>query len=215
VALAWGLGSLGQTSRIAGALEAAETHLLRTTELLEEAGDHTNLARNLAWLGLVRLNRGGVENALCLLETSSSLIRERRIRCVYGTSTYSGLAEARLMLLEQTPRKERRRALALASDACRAALHQGRYDRSDLAAGYRVRGTYEWLCGHPWRAQRWWRKSLRLADEMGARHERALTVLEMGRRLGEQARLEQAAAEFEAMGAGFDLAQAHELLGKS
>ncbi len=75
-----------------------------------------------------------------------------------------------------------------------------------------MQGTYEWLRGHPDRAQKWWRKSLDLAIKLGARYEGALTCLEIGRRLGDRAELELAEAEFSEMGAAFDLAEVRRLL---
>ena len=100
-----------------------------------------------------------------------------------------------------------------ARTACRAALKQTkvRQDRARPGAGA-LQGTYEWLRGRPRRAEKWWRKSLDHAEQLGCRYEGALTALEMGRRLGDREQLEHAEAEFADMGAQFRLAQTRELL---
>ena len=46
----------------------------------------------------------------------------------------------------------------------------------------RLRGTYFWLTGHPSRARKLWKKSLRLAAENGLAYDEALACLELGRR---------------------------------
>ena len=76
-----------------------------------------------------------------------------------------------------------------------------------------LQGRYEWLRGKPAAAQKWWRRSLALAEEMGQRYALGMTHLEMGQRLGERAHLERAEAIFAEIGAEWDLARAREALG--
>jgi hypothetical protein len=90
--------------------------------------------------------------------------------------------------------------------ALRAAIGSGRgcSQRSSFLGALRLQGTYEWLRGRPKKARTWWEKSRATAAKLGAHYEGALTELEVGRRLGDQAILVKAAAEFEAMGAEYD-----------
>ena len=76
----------------------------------------------------------------------------------------------------------------------------------------RLRGTYEWLRGKPAAAQKWWQRSLALAEEMGQRYDLGMTHLEMGQRLAERAHLERAEAILAEIGAEWDLARAREAL---
>jgi len=76
----------------------------------------------------------------------------------------------------------------------------------------RLKGTYEWLKRRPSTAEKWWNKSLNLADKMGMPYHSGLAHLEMGRRLKKRAHLEQAEAFFRQVGAEWDLAEAQRLL---
>jgi hypothetical protein len=66
-----------------------------------------------------------------------------------------------------------------------------------LSAAYRLRGTYEWLTGHERSAIDWWTRSIGLAVELGAQYELGVTYLEMGKRLDDRDRLDQADAVFD------------------
>lgn len=81
-----------------------------------------------------------------------------------------------------------------------------------LPEAMRLTGTYEWLKRRPSAAEKWWNKSLNLADKMGMPHHSGLAHLEMGRRLKERAHLEQAEAFFRQVGAEWDLAETRRLL---
>jgi hypothetical protein len=72
--------------------------------------------------------------------------------------------------------------------------------------------TYEWLRRRPAAAEKWWNRSLSLADEMGMPHHAGLAHLEMGKRLKERSHLEAAEAFFSQVGAEWDLAEARRLL---
>ena len=81
-----------------------------------------------------------------------------------------------------------------------------------MPSARRLRGTYEWLRDRPAAAQKWWRRSLALAEEMGQRYDLAITYLEMGQRLGDRVHLERAEAILGEIGAEWDFAQVRKLL---
>jgi hypothetical protein len=91
-------------------------------------------------------------------------------------------------------------------------LKQGKFDRGSLVAGYRMRGTYQWLRGKSKAAHRFWRRSLELAEALGTPYDLGMTHLEMGKWMGNSAHLKQAESIFAEMDAKFDLAQARKLL---
>ena len=104
------------------------------------------------------------------------------------------------------------RELKEARRACRAALKQAKATRLLSSPPTRFRAPTSGSAGEPHKAEKWWRKSLAHAEKLGARYEGALTMLEMGRRLGDREQLERAEAAFGNMGAEHYLAQARDLL---
>jgi hypothetical protein len=130
----------------------------------------------------------------------------------YTRPIWTAHAAVSLATAEQAEGPARPSALNEAKAACRLLLKHGKLDISALVTGYRMQGTYEWLNGHPHKAEKWWRKSLDLAEKLGARYEGAQTHLEIGRRLGNPAEMELAKAEFAQMGAACDIAEAQRLL---
>ena len=117
------------------------------------------------------------------------------------------------MAAERSEGAARDARLKEARKACRAAIKQAKRDTTAYVPACRTQGTYEWLRGRPRKAEKWWRKSLDHAGKLGARYEGTLTMLEMGRRLGDREQLGQAEVAFAEMGAQFYLARARELLG--
>jgi hypothetical protein len=71
-----------------------------------------------------------------------------------------------------------------------------------------LQGRYEWLRGKRATAQKWWQRSLALADEMRQCYDLGLTRLEIGQRLDERTHLECAEAIFAEIGAEWDWARA-------
>lgn len=153
-----------------------------------------------------------LDEAQALLAEESVRIREHDVRGFYVRPIWTGNAEAALAMAEQAQGSARSSELKEAEAACRMLLKHGKLDIGALAPGYRMSGTYEWLSGHQRKAEKWWQKSLDMAEKLGARYEGALTHLEIGRRLGDPAELELAETEFSEMGAAYDLAEARRLL---
>jgi hypothetical protein len=122
-------------------------------------------------------------------------------------------ATLRLIRAEQAEGPARSLALKEAKAACKSLRRVAKADVGALVAAQRLQGTYEWLAGRSKKAESWWHKSLAMAEKLGARYEGALTEFEAGRRLGDRAALDKAAADFEAMGAAFDLKQTQDALG--
>jgi hypothetical protein len=76
----------------------------------------------------------------------------------------------------------------------------------------RLKGTYEWLKRRPSAAEKWWNRSLILANTMGVPHHSGLAHLEMGRRLEDLEHLRKAEAIFSDIGTEWDLGQTQKLL---
>ena len=65
-------------------------------------------------------------------------------------------------------------------------MKAAKIDREGLPGAYRHRGSLEWLRGARRSAKRSWQRSITFADETEAPYERALTLLEMGKRTGSE-----------------------------
>jgi tetratricopeptide (TPR) repeat protein len=212
VVVGWGLCRVGNIRSIKGDHEQAEEALRRGTDLLLRALQPADAVSGFGWLAQCLLRRGRSEKALAILGEQRERIRR------YGISGYflrgCNTARATLSLLEAETRQRPERTVALreAKAAGRDLQRTARADICGAVPAARTRGSYEWLRGRHRKAEAWWRRSLSMADRLGARYEGALTELEIGRRLDDRSALERAKAAFETIGAEHDLAQTRELL---
>jgi tetratricopeptide (TPR) repeat protein len=211
-AVAWAVAGIGWTHWHTGALEAAETALLRAIELYKGIPDHQGAAEATSDLGLCYLRQGRLQEAVTALEDSNRVIAERGLRGLHGTRPRNGLADAYLAVAEQADGAGRAGALRKARRACTMALQHTRVDRTGLPGACRARGTYEWLMGRPGAAWRWWCRSVTIAEELGAPFELGTIHLEVGRHLRDRAHLRHAETIFSRIGATLDLAAARQHL---
>ena len=195
-----------------GEFEEAEAHLLPAAAELLAGGMVSEGVFTRGLLAHCVLKQGRLDDARALLAEELVRVRESGVRGFHARPIWTAHAAVSLATAEQAEGPGRSRLLNEAKAACRLLLKHGKLDISALVTGYRMRGTYEWLSGHPHKGEKWWRKSLDLAEKLGARYEGALTHLEIGRRLGNPAEMELAEAEFAQMGAACDIAEAQRLL---
>ncbi|MHB8868969.1 MAG: tetratricopeptide repeat protein [Thermoleophilia bacterium] len=212
---AWGLMNAGEVHFCQGKFAEAEARLVPATVELLVARDFSNAAMAQGRLAHCRLKQGELDEARVLLAEGRRRIRENGVRGFFARNVWTGHAAVSLATVEYADGPQRFSALEDANAACRMLLKHGKLDVGALVPGYRMRGTFEWLRGNPRMAEDWWRKSVALADQLGARWEGALTRLEIGRWLGVRAEIECAEAEFADIGAAFDLAEARRLLAAS
>lgn len=208
----WGIQGVGVIQDWAGKFDAAVASLQQGVVLLKGVPDHQGTVCSSGNLARCYLRQGKVSEAMAVLGDSRQLVAKHGLRSFLCVPTWASLAQTHLMLVEQAEEEARAAALRDAKRSCQMALAQGKLDCAALAAAYRMQGTYEWLRGKPGVAQRWWQRSLELAERLGARYELGLTCLEIGKRAMDRSHLERAEAILGEIGAGFDLAQARELL---
>jgi len=204
----WGLLMAGILEFGAGLTDEAITHLQEALELLKAVPDYQSVAMASGHLGQCYLRQEKLREALAIVEEANRLIAERGLRGHYITCPRNALADAYLSAAVEAEGAQRDRALGKAKRACRLALKQGRIFRGGLPHALRAQGTYEWVRGKPAKAQKWWLRSLAVAEELGARYDLGMTHLEMGKRMGTQVNLEQAEAIFAEIGAAADLTHA-------
>jgi tetratricopeptide (TPR) repeat protein len=157
---------------------------------------------------------------LCQIEKALSVLEEtRRIYTEHGTTwgndiaLYNGLAEAALWIAERDTMHQKAN-LSRANQASREALEHARKSRVRLPDAMRIRATCLWLSGDRKAAQKMWKHSLKLAQEQGQCYDEGVILLDMGSRLGDRSHLDKAIAILSEVGAEWDLARAHEALGK-
>ena len=203
----WGLCRRGDILLRMGSLEEAEQRLLQAIELVRAVPDHHAAAEATGLLGQCYLGQGKMRKALQVLKEREQLMSQHGRR-----PGNKRLAEVCLAAVEQAASSERRAALDRAQQACRAALKGGRRYSGDMPRAARLYGTYAWLKGRSRTACKWWRRSLRSAERLGARWELGITHLEMGRRLRDTRHLQEAEVILAEMGATLDARQAHTAL---
>ena len=173
-----------------------------------------NIVSGGGTLVLCYLRTGQREQALALLQELYPIYRKNPALWGGQIPLLWGRAEYYLGSAEQANGPERARWLKLARPACTEAIQNSQRFRPGMPGSMRLRGVYEWLAGKPAAAQKWWQRSLTLAEEMGQRYDLGLAHLEMGQRLGECAHLECAEAIFTEIGAEWDLARVRKASGK-
>jgi hypothetical protein len=130
-----------------------------------------------------------------------ALVRRHRLRGHQVTNVVIAACELALARAERPGGAAPAALLGDARRACRAALRQGALFRGALPHALCLAGTSAWLDGRPARARRRWARSLAVAESLGARYDLGVTRLEIGRRLGDRACLDQAEALFSTIGA--------------
>jgi len=207
----WGLSAQGVVQQRLGELDEAIVTLQEAIELAKAIPDHAFRISALADLGRCYLRQGDLEGGLAMLQESQEFYAPYLGGDSYA-SLRNGLVEAYLLAAEQGDKTERADWLKRARRACKDALRQGKAFRPGLPEAMRLRGTYDCLNGKPGAAQKWWQRSLALAEEMGQRYDLGVTHLEMGQRLGQRVHLERAEIILAEIGAEWDLTRVREAI---
>jgi hypothetical protein len=142
-------------------------------------------------LALCLLRQGRTEGAKVLIDGEFERQAGMRVIPHFSGQLWAVSAELNLTRLEQAEDAEREGARREAKHSCRRLLKNSKLDKGGFVPGYRMQGTYDWLTGRPRKAENRWRKSLAVAEELGARYQEV---------------------QFEAMGAACDLEETRRLL---
>jgi serine/threonine protein kinase/tetratricopeptide (TPR) repeat protein len=210
----WGLSKMGHQLWKTGRLDEAVTNLEACIKLAEAIPDLKFRVEAGAGLGRSLLRLGKLDQALSVLEDAC----ERNRRNPQGGGMREGLAvavaEAYVAAAEQSAPRERKSWLRKARRACRDAMKASWTARHRKPEVLLLRGQLAWITNRPAAAVRDWQRSLALAEAAGQQFDLGRVHLEMGRRLGDREHLERAEAILAEIGAAWDLACAHEALGK-
>lgn len=206
-----GLLSLGWVQELRGEFEASLANLNKAIERAEAVSSH--LFRILAGsrLGRCYSRLGDLERSITVLKQAEDY---RVVHSVKGWEYAIPLElfTTFLAAAEQGAGADKEEYLRGARRACKEVFRSAKVYRYCLPEAMMLQGRYEWIRGEPSSAREWWEKSIKTAEEMGARYDLGTTHLEMGRRLKDRDHLKQAEAIFAEIGAEFDLAQTRDVL---
>jgi tetratricopeptide (TPR) repeat protein len=212
-ALSWGLSRQGFAQRGLGQLDAAVDSLQQAMELADMASNYQLYVDCGGDLGQCYLRQGQYEPAFAVFKDCRRRAIENNLLKSPVTTRYrNGLAEALLMGAEKSEEEERDDYLKRARRACKEALKQGSAYPPGKPEAMMLRGRYEWLRGKQLAAEKWWQRSLNLAEKMNVRFDLGRTLLEMGQRLPDAGYLDRAVAIFTETNSQWELAKAQENL---
>ena len=208
----WGLSRQGFAQKCLGTLQESIDSLKVAMELFTTT-DYMSYVDCGGELGQCYLRLGDVDQALAVFgECQRFSVEYNLMKSPCLTRLRNGLVEAYLIAVEHNDDPESAGWLKKAGKACKVALKQGKVYPPGLPEAMMLRGRYDWLRGKHKAAEKWWLRSLALAEKMGVRYDLARTLLEMGQRLGDRAYLERAEALFTEIGAQWDLVRVQEAL---
>lgn len=195
----------GLAARLRGDWAAGAAQHEQAAAFARAIPDYMSLVENLAELTRCRLRLGDWDSASRALEEAGRAIIAHQVKGdVVGKYTLASF-EAVLWAVEHIP-EARRESLGQAKKARRAALRECRAFRPAEPEAWRLCGHYAWLRQRPELARRWWEKSMKGAGEHSHTLDWAVTALEMGLRLGDEALQAQAQARMEETGAVGEIA---------
>ena len=162
-----------------------------------------------AVLGKCLVQMGQVDEALAVCSQALRVLDAENFRLAFDQiEVCCALATCHLARLEHQDGGDKRALLADAGRACDKALKLARQQPAWLPQALRLKGTLAWLAGRQAQARTHWQQSLALAERSRFPIEHASTRLEIGRRTGDIALVEQAASALRKAGAHVPLALA-------
>lgn len=190
----WGLSTAGFVLRLMGAFDESTARLGKACEVAEEIHDTVVKIWGNAELARCYVSEKRFDLALSTLERSVEFHKANRSLRLIWVTLGGAMAEVYTGLYEHSAPSERARWLKQARRSSRMALAQGRSYVCAMPEALRIRGTLAFLRARQRSAEKWWRRSIDLAERIGQRHDRAMSLVEMGRRLDDPESLDRGKA---------------------
>jgi class 3 adenylate cyclase/tetratricopeptide (TPR) repeat protein len=206
-----GIWCVGFVQERIGNFQECIAALTGAIELSEALPSHTHRVMAGSILGRCYCRAGDIDTSLAVLAKTDAYRLTHRVRG-WGYYLPAALCMTYLTAAEHHVARKRDEDLTKAKGACKSLFRWAKGYRVCLPEAMRLKGVCDWLTDKQASAQKHWRRSLTLAEEMGMRYDLAMTHLEMGKRLKDQDHLKQAEAIFADIGAEFDLAETRRLL---
>jgi signal transduction histidine kinase/tetratricopeptide (TPR) repeat protein len=169
---AWGKASGGRIPRS-----------LLEPELNNPSADPQSRAGVLMAEAIRQLHEGDTEGAVTTLEQAERVVEQAHLRSEYVAPVPAWLTTAlrrRVEGLSSFAPQRREELLARAEREAKRAHDLARTYRNNLPHALRERGLLAAMAGKPRKARKWLDQSLRLAEKLKMRHERAQTLLGRG-----------------------------------
>ncbi len=201
-ALGWGHLFVGICLRQQGDYETAIQSLEIAIPVLEAVPDRNCIAWAEAELGVCYARLKKFEPALAKAEQARSNVRRNRAAGYFALNPLAAVAETWILAVDELQISPREREIRVrgAGSRCRTADRWARIIQSEWAAETpRLLGSWHWLAGRHKRAEKEWRRGLRMAERFGARHAMAETRFEIGRRLARPEEIARAIELFSEM----------------
>lgn len=182
----WGNWATGHVLLHTGDVDAAISSLREAKKLSEITEDMSFYVVSCIELGIGYLKLGDREQALEEMDRGMEFYNAHPQRAMGWLPFRNPMVAVYMAMAEHGPTSQRDEWMSKAASECRLALkHAGRY-RGVLPEAMRLKGTYEWLNGRHRRANRWWKRSLDLARELGQAYDVGMSLVEMGSRREQQ-----------------------------
>ncbi|MDC0714379.1 ATP-binding protein [Stigmatella sp. ncwal1] len=152
-------------------------------ELLNPSADPQSRAGTLMAEALRQLHEGDPEGAVTTLEQASRVVENAHLRSEYVAPVPGLLATALRQHVESLSAFSPQRRVTLLRYAGQVARHAhklARTYRNNLPHALRERALLAAMADQPHRARKWLEQSLKVAQELKMRHERAQTLLARG-----------------------------------
>jgi class 3 adenylate cyclase/tetratricopeptide (TPR) repeat protein len=209
---AWAEGLQGYFKAIAGDLDAGIRAQEAAVEFLDRLPDYHGAIAVRGGLAQSYLWKGALAEAQAVLDVARASINRNEVRGMFCAPVILAEAEADLLRARSASAGNRRALVDRVRRGCLGAIAGHKVVGVGRSAAYRIAGTCEWLRDNPEEARRLWQLSIDEAQTMGAKVELAVTLVEMGGRLGQKARVEEAEALLRTCEAELIRHQAEEVL---
>lgn len=214
--VAWGITGQANSRLKMGYIDEAISFYQRSLKIFEEVPeDYVHEAETLGMLGAAYLYQGNLREAEAQVERAAALIPDQIPSSYVLFPAFSAIADVYLTRLEREGMNTA--VQAKAEKALQDLARFARHHPIGLARSHILQGRYAVIQGRTARAEKRWRKAVKVAEQKGMRFDQGLVHLMMGKYLNRsdavrQQNLLYAKEKFEAIGAVLETAVVEQLL---
>jgi class 3 adenylate cyclase/tetratricopeptide (TPR) repeat protein len=192
----WGLNASAWNSFSLRGLDEAAAYASKACEAAAKLTSPRIEVLMQGFLSKCRIQQGRISEAWAAADRALRLVTKHNLRGLQCADAFNAIARLRLIELERSSSVVRPRALKAARRAGRRAIRCASGAITWMAEALRLTGTLAWLHGDKALAGNRWRESVAFAERFDLPVDRGCTLLEMGKRLGDDALLSKATEVF-------------------